>query len=154
MIKVRGPDRIEPRRGLVEEHNLGVERKGPCKPGALAHAAGQLGREFMRGARRKTDHRELKEGEIVHHRLRQLEMLAHRHLDVLKHRERRKQSPVLEQDAPALLDIESILRQKRLGVMPKQRDVAGLGLIRPVITRISTDLPWPEPPTMARISPR
>src|SRR6187200_2986498 len=93
MIEVGGPDRIEPRRGLVEEHNLGVERKGPCKPGALTHAAGQLGREFMRGARRKTDHRELKEGEIVHHRLRQLEMLAHRHLDVLKHRERRKQSP-------------------------------------------------------------
>src|SRR4029450_2483074 len=85
----------------------------------------------MRGARWKTHHGELEEGEIVHHRLRQLKMLAHRHLDVLKHRERGEQRPVLEQDAPALLDLEPILRQKRLGIVPEQRDVAGLGSDQP-----------------------
>ena len=78
----------------------------------------------MRGVGRQADHGELEEGEIVHHRLRQLEMLAHRHLDVLQHGERGEQRAVLEQDAPAALDVEPILRRQRLGVAAEQLDLA------------------------------
>ena len=78
----------------------------------------------MRGVRRQADHGELEKGEIVHHGLRQVEMLAHRHLDVLQHGERGEQRTVLEEDAPPLLDVEAGLRRERLRVLPEQRDIA------------------------------
>ena len=108
----------------------------------------------MRGIRRQADHGQLEEGEIVHHRLRQVEMLAHRHLDVLQDRERGEQRAVLEEEAPALLDVEAGLRRERLAFCPNSATAPLSGVTSPVMTRISTDLPWPEPPTMARISPR
>src|SRR3979490_3191326 len=55
-------------------------------------------------------------------------MLPHRHLDVLQHGERGEQCAVLEEDAPAFLDLEAILWRQRLGVLPEQPDVAGIGL--------------------------
>ena len=47
----------------------------------------------------------------------QLEMLAHRHLNVLQHGERGEQRAVLEQNAPAPLDVEAVLWRERLGVL-------------------------------------
>src|SRR5512135_526894 len=58
-------------------------------------------------------------------------MLAHRHLDVLQDGESGEQRAVLEQDSPALLDLEAILRRKRLGVLPEEAHLALVGLNEP-----------------------
>ena len=84
MVEVGGADRVKLRGRLIEKHDLRVERERAGHAGALAHSAGELRGELMRSSRRQADHGELEEGEIVHHRLGQIEMLAHRHLDVLE----------------------------------------------------------------------
>src|SRR5262245_20952054 len=55
-------------------------------------------------------------------------MLAHRHLDVLQDGQRGEQRPILEQDAPAALDIDAILRRQSLGIAPEQLDFAHVRL--------------------------
>src|SRR6478736_1518383 len=101
------------------------------KPSALAHAARQFRRVFGRGVWRQSDHGELEEGKVVHHCLRQFEMLEHRHLDVLQHGQRGEQRAVLEQDAPAALDIDAILRCQRLVVAAEQLDLPHVRLDQP-----------------------
>src|SRR6478735_7896547 len=49
-------------------------------------------------------HDELGHHDLVEQPLRKVEIFAHRKLDVLTHRQRRKQRPLLKQDAPAALD--------------------------------------------------
>src|SRR5680860_131089 len=126
MVEIRGADGIETRCGLVQEHNLGIESQRSRQPCALPHAAGQFRGEFVGGIRRQANHSELEEGEVVHHRLRQVEMLTHRHLDVLQDGQRGEQRTVLKEDAPASLDVESRLRGERLGVLAKQSDHASV----------------------------
>jgi hypothetical protein len=78
---------------------------------------------------------------------------AHRHLDILAHRQRGKQRAVLEHHAPAGLDRGALLgcrvacRCPRRGPRPRPA-------CSPAMVRKSTDLPVPEPPTTPRISPR
>src|SRR5262245_2794405 len=85
----------------------------------------------MRGLRRQSDHGELDKGKVVHHRLRQLKMLPHRQLDVLQNGQRGEQRPILEQDAPAALDVDAILRCQSFGVAAEQLDLAHVGFDQP-----------------------
>ena len=100
-VEIAGGDRIEARGRLVEEHDLGIERERARQRHALGHAAGQLGGKLVAVVRRQPDHLELGDGDLVHQPLRQVEILAHRKLDVLPHGERGEQRALLEQDAPA-----------------------------------------------------
>ena len=61
-VEVGGADRVEAGGRLVEEQDLRVEGQGAGEPGALAHAAGQLGRIFVAGVDRQADQRELEAG--------------------------------------------------------------------------------------------
>src|SRR5947209_13354045 len=40
LVERRGGDRVEPRRRLVEEQKLGIQRQRPSEAGALDHSAG------------------------------------------------------------------------------------------------------------------
>jgi len=71
-----------------------------ASPGALAHAAGKLGRVFQRRLGRKAHHAQLHGGHVVHGVGRQVGELAQGHLDVLDDRQRREQRPILKQHAP------------------------------------------------------
>ena len=101
LVEIGGADRIEPGGRLIEEDDLGIERQRRARP-ALAHAAGQLGRVLRR--RRQAHHRDLEFGERAAGLGVEIGLAAHRHLDILGHRQCREQGPVLEHHAPALLD--------------------------------------------------
>jgi hypothetical protein len=100
-VEVGRADRVQARRRLVEEDEVGVERQRSRQRRALDHAARQFGREFRRSVRRKAHKFELEHCELVHQPRRKVEILAHRDLDVLLDCECRKQGTVLEQHAHA-----------------------------------------------------
>ncbi len=56
-------------------------------------------RIFVGRIRREADQLDLQLRQFVHQRLRQIEIFAHRHLDVLHHRQRGEQRALLEQHA-------------------------------------------------------
>jgi hypothetical protein len=49
----------------LEKQELGIERQGAREPGALAHAARQLGRIVAARIRRQPDQSELEPGQLV-----------------------------------------------------------------------------------------
>src|SRR6202022_1129183 len=71
---------------------------------ALDHAAGEFGRKTVGDFGAQSNHAELGHRDLVEQSLRDVEIFAHRKLDVLPHAERGKQRALLEQDAPAPLD--------------------------------------------------
>jgi hypothetical protein len=103
-VEIGGGDRVEAGGRLVEEEQGGVERQGARQPGALAHAARQFGGKFLRRIGRQADHRDLHGGDLVQQGDRQVEMLAQRHLNVLRDGQRAEQRAVLEEDSECRLE--------------------------------------------------
>ena len=134
----------------------GIERQRARQRHALGHAAGQLGREICR--RRSASSptiSSLATASSSSSVLRQFEIFAHRELQVFAHGERGKQRALLKQHAPAPLDRLPLRVAGRRHVDAEHLDGARRACgSRPMMVRISTDLPAPEPPTKPRISPR
>src|SRR6266853_1894590 len=103
-VKVTGADGIEARGRLIEEHQFGVERQRAGQRHALDHAAGQFRGKTAGDFGAQPHHAELGDRDFVEQALRDVEIFAHRELDILPHRQRGKQGALLEQDAPAPLD--------------------------------------------------
>ena len=64
LVEAARVDRVEARRGLVEEQDLGVQRHGAREPGALPHAAADLGGVEVLEAR-EADERQLERGHVA-----------------------------------------------------------------------------------------
>src|SRR5208337_2957873 len=86
------------------------------------HAARKLGGVFVGRVLRQADERQLLRRKAVERVLRQVEMLAQWRLDVLPDGEAREQSPLLEQDAPALADQEPVVRIELVDIVAKDFD--------------------------------
>ena len=154
-VERRGADRIEAGGRLVQEQDLRIERERAGETGALAHAAGQLGRELVAGVVRQADQGELERGQLLEQRLRQLQALAQRRLDVLGDGQRAEQGAVLEQHAlPRLQGVPLRRRSSRQMSCPSTSISPRSGRSSPRMWRSSTDLPAPEPPTTPSTSPR
>ena len=154
-VEIARRDRIETRGRLVEKHDRRIERERARQRHALGHAAGQFGRKLVAVLRPEPDHFELGGGDLVHQRIRQHEIFAHRKLDVLPHGQRGKQRALLEQDAPSP---GRALRGRGHGCRRSATPMTSISPpwrgMRPMMVRISTDLPPPDAPTRPRISPR
>ena len=121
-VVVGGADRVEAGGRLVQEQQLGVEGQRPGQAGALAHAAGELGRLLVAGIRRQADQGNLEGGDLAHGLFVQPGMLADRHDDVLRHRQRGKQGAVLELHAGAALDVAFGLAVQLADVLAEDLD--------------------------------
>lgn len=126
LVELRRADRIETRCRLVEEDDVGIERQRPRQCGALDHAAGQFGWEFLRRVGRQPDQLDLEHRQFVHQLSRQVEIFAHRHLDVFQHRQRREQGAVLEQHAKPHVDAQTLGIISLLDIDAEQLDGARL----------------------------
>jgi hypothetical protein len=93
-------DRIEPRRWLVDEHQLGIEDRRAGERDPLALAARQ-GRRRARPEAVQADRGEPHRGHLADHRLGQLGELAQRQRDVVLDRHRAEQRVLLERGAGA-----------------------------------------------------
>ena len=155
LVELGGADRIEAGGGLVEEDDVGIERERARERHALDHAAGQLGGIFAAHVGVKADHFQLGHRDLLDEPRRQIEIFADRELHVLQRRKRREQRALLEQYAPAPLDRAPLaLAERRQGRRRTPRCCRCASATSPMMVRISTDLPAPEPPTKPRISPR
>ena len=93
-------DRIETGRGLVEKHDLRIERERARKRDAFGHAAGQFRGKLVAIVRLKADHFEFGRRHFIAAATPTFQIFAHRKLDVLPNRQRGEQRALLEQDAP------------------------------------------------------
>ena len=92
-------DRIEVGCRFVEKENLRVESQCPREGGAFHHAAGERARELDTVVCGQPRERQLHRRQLFPFIGRQGRMFAHRQHDVLRHGQRRKQCPLLEQHA-------------------------------------------------------
>ena len=131
LVEGGGADRVEPGGRLVEEQQLRIERQRAGDAGALAHAAGQLGREFGAGVDGEARHRDLVGGDLVEQLLVDagIEFLD-RHLDVLGDGQRREQRAALEQHAPAAADMLGLLLVAADHRLAEHRDLALVGRLQ------------------------
>ena len=83
-IEVGGRHRIEPRRWLIAQYELGLQYHRARKSGALEHAATQLPRQQMYRMR-QLDLRQLVIHEFFDHVVGQLRMRHERYLEVIEH---------------------------------------------------------------------
>src|SRR5215831_10678871 len=90
-------ERIEVRRGLVEEQDAWIERECPRKCGALDHASRELGGELDARVRVQSGKLDLHRGDAFLILGRKLRVLAQRQHHVLRHRERGKERSLLEE---------------------------------------------------------
>ena len=148
-------DGVQARGGFVEEQQRRIQRERARQARALAHAAGELRRQLVDRVGRQAGELHLQQREFVAQRIRQLAVvLLQRHLHVLADGERREQRAVLEQHAGVAFDVLAVVLVFAARVDAEHFDRARVGRRRPMIERISTDLPAPDPPTTPRISPR
>ena len=131
LVEGGGTDRIEPGGRLVEKEDLGIERQRPGEPGALAHAARELGRELVGSARLEPGQRQLEPGDLVDQRRPELVPGLERHGDVLRHGERAEQSAVLKQHAGARPQRLAIGVVELAQLLAEQPDPAGGRLHQP-----------------------
>src|SRR4051812_23614106 len=105
LAQERGAHRIEPRVGLVEEHDLGVEHERAREAGPLAHAARELVRHLVAGAA-EPNLLEPPADDVVDLVLALVGVLAQRERDVVVEVHRAEQCAILEQDAELLAHLE------------------------------------------------
>src|ERR1700676_362848 len=128
LVEVAGADRIEARGRLIGEYQFGIERQRAGQRHALDHAAGQLGGKTVGDFGAQSHHAQFGHGDFVEQALRDVEIFAHRELDVLAHRQRGKQGALLEQDAPAPFDAAPCGGAGGIEIDPEHFDPpAGLG---------------------------
>src|SRR6478735_7847192 len=125
LVEVAGADRIEARGRFVKEHQFGIECEGARQRHALDHAARQFRRKTIGDFGLQTHHAELGHHDLVEQPLRDLEIFAHRKLNVLAHCERGEQRALLEQDAPAALDAAALRRVRRVEIDAEHLDPSG-----------------------------
>ena len=113
-----------PEVGSSRNTSSGIEREGSRQRRPLDHAARQFRRKFVRGVGRQAHELQFQHGEVVHEPLGNIAIFAHRHLDVLPHREAGEQRAVLKQHAPALFQRAQLARRERVAVLAKQPDHA------------------------------
>ena len=154
LVEVAGADRIEARGRLIEEDQFRIERQRARQRHALDHAAGEFRRKTVGNLGPQPHHAEFGHRNLVEQPLRDVEIFAHRELDVLSHGQRGKQRALLEQDAPAPLDAASRAASAASRSIPNTSMLPLILGTRPMMVRVSTDLPAPEGPTKPRISPR
>ena len=88
----------------------------------------KLGGKAVGDFRLQSHHAELGDRDLVQQALGDVEIFAHRELDVLPHRQRGKQRALLEQDAPAALDAAPRPRVGGIEIDAENLDAAaGLG---------------------------
>ena len=126
IVELARADRVEARGRLVEEQQIGVERQRARQRRPLDHAARQLGGIFVGGVLRQADQRDLQHRQFVAQPRRQVEMLAHRRLDVLPDRQAGEQRALLEQHAPALADAAALGGGEAVDVVAVDFDRPGL----------------------------
>ena len=155
-VERRRPDRVEPGGRLVEEQEFGIERQRARKSRALPHPARQFGRIFGPRVGGQSGHHDLVRGDLVQQREIKVGIeFAKRHLHVLGDGQRREQRAALKQHAPALANSTSFcFVAVDASCSPNTVISPSPGVCSPMIERISTDLPVPEPPTTPMISPR
>src|SRR6185295_2268625 len=102
----------------------GIERERARQRHALDHAAGEFGRIAVGDLGPQTHHAELGHHDLVEQPLRNLEIFAHRKLDVLPHRERGEQRALLKQDAPAALDAAALGGTRGIKIDAKHLDAS------------------------------
>src|SRR5213080_3123936 len=100
VVELRGGDRIEAGRWLVEEQQRRVERQRARDPGAFLHAARDLRREVVLEAL-ESNQAELRPDDRVDRVAVELRPLRQRELDVLREGHRAEERPRLEEDAVA-----------------------------------------------------
>src|SRR5688572_28897102 len=91
--------RIEAGGRFVEEEDARVEGERARQGRALHHAAGELGGKLEAGLGREARKLELHRRDPLALRLLDARVAAHRQHDVLRHRQRGKERPVMEEDA-------------------------------------------------------
>src|SRR3954468_23825866 len=124
LVEIAGADRIEAGGRLVQEHQFRIERERARQRHALDHAAGEVGRVAVRDFGFEAHHHEFGDHHLVEQFLRELEIFAHRKLDVLPHRERGKQRALLKQDAPAPLHAAALVGVRRIEIDAEYLDAA------------------------------
>src|SRR6266568_331822 len=110
IIEVSRAHRVEPRRRLVEEEDIGVEGHGTRQPCALLHAAADLGGIELVEAR-QADQRELERGQGGGLPRRDGGVLLERQGHVLGQRHRAPQRAALVEDAEASQDTLALARR-------------------------------------------
>src|SRR5882672_4272017 len=125
LVEVAGADRVEARGRLVQEDQFGIERERPRQRHSLDHAAGKLRRIAIGDFGAQAHHAEFGHHDFVEQALRELEIFAHRKLDVLPHRERREQRALLKQDAPSPFDAAPLMRVGLVEIDAEHLDAAG-----------------------------
>ncbi len=131
LVELRRPDRIEAGGGLVEEQHVGIEGDGAREARALAHAAGQLGRDLGPRLLRQADHRELDADELGDQPVVEVGVLGEGQADVLRHGARTEQRAVLEQHAHALEDRAARVVAEGGEILAQHLDRAAVGLLEP-----------------------
>ena len=96
VVELVARQRVEGRKGLVHEQQLGVLREGPSQSATLAHAARQLMRAMLREIDEPHHREEPVDGLVPFIRIHLAE--AHRQLHVAANREPREQRRLLEHD--------------------------------------------------------
>ena len=119
--KSAAPIGSRPDVGSSRNKQLGIERQRAGERGALDHAAGELGGKLVGGVRRQPDERNLQHRELVGERLGERQVLAHRDLHVLLHRQPGEQRALLEHHAEALLQAHPLGRRQRVDVLAEHR---------------------------------
>jgi hypothetical protein len=122
--------RVETRRRLVVEENLGVERQGPGQARPLFHAARDL-RRVLVGVLAEAHELQLDldhhlDDVLVEHRV-LLQGQGH----VLRHRHRVEKRPGLKQDPDLLADLVEAVLVEGQQVAPQQGDAPRIGLQGP-----------------------
>ena len=113
--------------GLVEEDDLRIERQRAGERCALDHAARKFGGQLVGGIGLEADEVELDHRHLLQQGGRQLEIFAHRHLNVLLDAERREQRALLEHDAETALQRAALSRVQCVDILAEHLDrAAGL----------------------------
>ena len=153
LVELAGADRVEAGGRLVEEQTPGSSASARASAARLIMPPESSEGSFSAASGGRPTSRS-SASPVRAQRRRDVEVLAHRRLDVLPHGEAREQRALLEQHAPARST------RARSGGVSASRSRPSTSIVparfgcRPRIVRVSTDLPAPEAPTKPSTSPR
>ncbi|MNE02026.1 hypothetical protein D3C80_944870 [compost metagenome] len=130
LVEGGGADGIQPRRRLVQEDQLGVQRQGAGQADALAHPPRQFRRLQIERLGLQSDHGDLHLGQFADHIARQVGVFDQGRCDIVQHGQGRKQGPLLEQDAGPALDLRRLGLGHLIAFMAEQLHRPALGLLQ------------------------
>src|SRR3954454_14576071 len=127
LAEERGAHWIEPRVGLVEQHDLRIENERPGEPRTLAHAARQLVGHLVAGPA-QADLLQTPVDDVGDLVLALVGVLAERERDVVPKVHRAEQGAVLEQHAELLAHLEQLFVAHPGHRLAVDEHVAGVGI--------------------------